>query len=103
MEMAKKMVKGERGSGEYSYEGVTKLAAFTPSKGYGEYKGMGWSFAVVQGTNEIYAPVWQLRNIILVHRADVIAVIAVLAILVARSIAPMVRGLPLPRRWRRAT
>ena len=63
MEMAKKMVKGEHGSGEYAYEGVTKLVSFVPSKGFGDYKGMGWSYVVVQGTNEIYAPIITLRNI----------------------------------------
>jgi methyl-accepting chemotaxis protein len=92
-ETAAKMVKGEHGVGEYTYEGVRKLTAFTGSKGYGDYKGLGWSYAVVQGTSEIYAPVTLLRNIVVSIVLLSILVIAVLAIVVARSIAnPMIRG-----------
>ena len=87
------MIKGGSGVGEYSYEGITKLNAFVPSKGYGDYKGMGWSYAVVEGTDEVYAPVYTLRNIIIVIVGISIALIALFAVLIARAIAkPMISG-----------
>jgi len=93
VEIAGKMVKGENGEGEYTYEGSNKLIAYAASKGYGDYKGMGWSYAVVQGTGEIYAPVTALRNIVFSIVLLSILIVAVLAIFIARSIAaPMIRG-----------
>ncbi|RII26577.1 MAG: hypothetical protein CXR31_09155 [Geobacter sp.] len=92
-EQAKKMVKGEKGEGEYTYEGINYLAAFEPSKGFGDYKGLGWSYVVAQGTNEIYAPVNTLRNIVFVIVIVAAILIALLAIFIARSIAnPMIKG-----------
>jgi methyl-accepting chemotaxis protein len=92
-ETAKKMVKGEHGTGEYTYEGHRFLTAYTPSKGFGDFKGLGWSLAVVQGTDEIYAPVNTLRNIVIAIVLIAIAVITVLALIIANSIAkPMVKG-----------
>lgn len=93
MEIAKKMVKGEHGVDEYVYEGVRKLTSYTPSKGFGDYKGLGWSYAAVQATHEIYAPVTTLRNIITAIVLVVVAVISILALTIARSLAnPMIRG-----------
>ncbi|GFE59384.1 methyl-accepting chemotaxis protein [Geobacter sp. AOG1] len=92
-ELAKKMVKGEKGEGEYVYEGINYLAAYEPSKGFGDYKGLGWSYVVAQGTNEIYAPVNTLRNIVIVIVLVAVIIIALLAIFIARSIAnPMIKG-----------
>jgi len=93
VETVKKMVKGEDGVGEYAYEGATKLTAYTASKGYGDYKGVGWSYAVVQGTSEIYAPVYTLRNMIIGIVLVSIVIISLLAVMIARKIAnPMIKG-----------
>jgi len=88
-----KMIKGEQGVGSYTYEGVEKLVAYVPSKGYGDFKGMGWSCATVEPEQDVFAPVHSLRNIVLVIVACAVLVVAVLAIIIARSIAnPMIRG-----------
>jgi len=93
VETVKKMVKGEDGVAEYTYEGTMKLASYTASKGYGDYKGLGWSYAVVQGTSEIYEPVYTLRNIVVGIVLLSALVIAILAVIIAKNIAsPMIKG-----------
>jgi methyl-accepting chemotaxis protein len=92
-ETTKKMIKGQRGGGEYSYEGTRKLIAYTPSKGFGDYKGIGWSCAVVQGTDEILAPVHLLRLVVIAVALISGVIIAILAILIARTMAkPLLQG-----------
>jgi methyl-accepting chemotaxis protein len=92
-EIARKMIKGEKGVGFYSYDGVAKLASYSPSKGFGDYKGLGWSCASTLPEKELYAPVYSLRNIVIVVIILAALVIAVLAIVIARSIAnPMIKG-----------
>ncbi|MBK5276867.1 MAG: methyl-accepting chemotaxis protein, partial [Desulfuromonadales bacterium] len=92
-EVAGKMVKGEKGIGHYTIGGVDKLAGFTPSKGDGHFKGMGWSCAMVINDSEINAPIYNLRNTILLIISISIFIISVLAVLIARSISvPMLRG-----------
>ena len=92
-EIAKKMTKGEEGVGHYSYEGVAKLVSYSPSKGFGDFKGVGWSCASVIPENELYAAVFTLRNIVFLVILIAALVIAVLAVLIARSIAnPMIKG-----------
>jgi len=92
-QIANKMIKGETGAGTYSYEGVQKLVAYLPSKGYGDYKGIGWSYAMVMSEKEIYAPIYTLRNMVLFILALAIVAIVFLALLVARKIAaPLVEG-----------
>ncbi|MCM2357080.1 MAG: methyl-accepting chemotaxis protein [Geobacteraceae bacterium] len=91
--IAGKMVKGETGVGSYTYEGVSKLVGYLPSKGFGDYKGIGWSIAVVKGASEVFAPVYTLRNVVIAVIVISVLIIAVLAVVVARSIAnPMIKG-----------
>jgi two-component system sensor kinase FixL len=46
-------------------EGKTELLAFARSKGYNDYEGLGWILTIEYRTAELFAPVVQLRNIIL--------------------------------------
>lgn len=91
--VAGRMTKGEKGTGAYTYEGVSKHVAFTPSRGYGEFKGLGWSFAAVVGDDELFAPIYNLRSILLVILAATALLMAVVALLIARRVAnPMLEG-----------
>ena len=91
--IAEKMTKGEHGLSRYSYEGVEKLTAYLPSKGSGEFKGLGWSCATVISEREINAPVYSLRNLLLLVIALAALVSAVLTVVLARSIvAPLLQG-----------
>jgi methyl-accepting chemotaxis protein len=92
-EIAKKMTKGENGVGTYSYEGVAKLVSYTHSKGFNDFKGIGWSCASTIPEKELYAAVYSLRNIVLLVIALAAIVIALLATVIARNIArPMIKG-----------
>jgi methyl-accepting chemotaxis protein len=93
VQLVGKMVKGQSGTGEYDYEGLSKLVAYVPSKGYGDYKGLGWSYAVVQGSDEILAPATLLRNVVIVLVLISIVVVSLLAIVIARGMArPLLNG-----------
>jgi methyl-accepting chemotaxis protein len=92
-EVGKKMIKGEEGIGHYTYEGVLKLVSYSPSKGFGDFKGVGWSCASTIPEKELYAPVHSLRNIVLAVILIAALVVAMLAVVIARSIAnPMIKG-----------
>jgi methyl-accepting chemotaxis protein len=91
--LAQKMIKGEKGMGRYTYEGVEKIATFIPSKGSGDFKGLGWSCGMVMADKEINAPIFNLRNTVLIVILLSAVIIAVLAVIIARSIAnPMLKG-----------
>jgi methyl-accepting chemotaxis protein len=92
-EIAGKMIKGETGSGHYVIDGIDQVAAYLPSKGDGDFKGMGWSAAMVMNDKEVNAPVYNLRNLVFLVISISVLIIAVLAVFIARSIsAPMIRG-----------
>jgi methyl-accepting chemotaxis protein len=92
-EIAKKMTKGEEGAGHYSYEGVSKLVSYSPSKGFNGFKGIGWSCASTIPEKELYASANSLRDIVLLVILAAAALIVALAVLIARSIAnPMIKG-----------
>jgi methyl-accepting chemotaxis protein len=56
VELEKKMVAGEKGVGNYTYNKVNKYMGYAP------VKGTGWSFAVVMNTDELLAELSSLRN-----------------------------------------
>jgi two-component system sensor kinase FixL len=64
-----KEIAGDRGylrkKGEDEKEGKTALLAFARSQGHNDYKGLGWILTIEYQTAELFAPVVQLRNIIL--------------------------------------
>jgi methyl-accepting chemotaxis protein len=88
-----RMTKGESGSVSYTYEGVHKAVSFIPSKGYGDFKGLGWSYAMTMADDEVLIPVNNLRKIIFALIAIAAAAIATISVFVARSISrPLVEG-----------
>ncbi|GEM_PF-936458 len=92
-EIAEKMIKGDKGHGRYNLDGIDKVTSYTPSKGSGDFKGLGWSCAMVMTDKEINAPVYNLRNMVLMLILVSVIVIAFLAVVIARSIAtPMIKG-----------
>ncbi|PKN16064.1 MAG: methyl-accepting chemotaxis protein [Deltaproteobacteria bacterium HGW-Deltaproteobacteria-23] len=92
-DIAIKMTKGESGVGGYTYEGVSKQVSYLPSKGFGDFKGIGWSGASVIPDKELYASVYKLRSIIFIVIVLAAMAISILAIVIARSIAnPMIKG-----------
>ncbi|MBN2594272.1 MAG: PAS domain S-box protein [Sedimentisphaerales bacterium] len=50
---------------EDQQEGKTELLAFARSRGYNDYEGLGWILTIEYRTAELFAPVVQLRNIML--------------------------------------
>jgi methyl-accepting chemotaxis protein len=56
VELEKKMVAGEKGVGNYTYNKVNKYMGYAP------VKGTGWSFAVVMNTDELLHELSSLRN-----------------------------------------
>src|SRR6185369_14343009 len=92
-EIAAKMIKGDKGVGVYTTDGTEKVAAFAPFKGSGDFKSLGWSCAMVMADKEVNAPIYGLRNLIILIIVLAVIIIAVLAIVIARAIAaPMIRG-----------
>jgi len=63
-----------------------KLLAHTHSKGYRDFKGLGWALVIEYETEEIFAPVAELRNNILIISFGV----TVLAILAGLSISRVI-------------
>ena len=91
--IAEKMAKGEKGRGHYSYEGVDKLVSFQPSKGAGEFKGLGWSAASVISYREVNASVYHLRDTVLLMILAAALAIALITMAIARNIVvPLMLG-----------
>lgn len=61
----KKVTAGETGSGEYTYEGIAKIAGHAPLNGYGEFKGLGWSIAITMKKDVLLKPVMIVTNYII--------------------------------------
>ncbi len=62
-DMISQMTEGRAGTASYEYEGITKVAAYAPSVGYGQYKGHGWSVGVTEPYSELFAPMNRLLTI----------------------------------------
>jgi signal transduction histidine kinase len=82
-EVVPDMVKGRSGTVSYTYDGVDKVAFYTPCKGYGDYKGHGWSLAVTKDYSELFQPMRRLLDIYLV----LFAVTSVVALIVSMKLA----------------
>ena len=70
-----------------------ELFAHTHSKGYRDYKGLGWILIVEHETEEIFAPVFKLRNTLIII-SGIITIIAVLiGLFLAKSITKPIQKL----------
>ncbi|GAG81410.1 unnamed protein product, partial [marine sediment metagenome] len=64
-----------------------ELFAHAHSKGYGDYKGLGWILIIELMTEEIFAPVAQLRTRILIITLAITAFAIVLGLFISKSIS----------------
>lgn len=84
--LAEKMLKGEPGTGRYTYEGVEKLVAYAP------VKSTGWVVALNAPTKEVYAQTRGIAGIMILVIAVVAVVVVIMAIIVGRQISrPLVK------------
>jgi methyl-accepting chemotaxis protein len=85
VEIEKKMVAGENGTGEYTYGGVSKYVAYAP------LKSTGWSLAVVIEKTEILSELNTLRKSILI--ASILLLVASIGfvILVSTNISKNIK------------
>lgn len=63
-----------------------ELFAYVPSKGYRDYRALGWILAIEYNTKEIFAPVAELKNIMLIVPV-VIAVALLIGLYISRNIS----------------
>ena len=84
-----------RKKAEDKQKGKTALLAFARSQGYNDYKGLGWILTIEYQTAELFAPVVQLRNIIL-STSLVLTILAVIpGILISNYISrPLLNSKP---------
>ncbi|GAF68386.1 unnamed protein product, partial [marine sediment metagenome] len=64
-----------------------ELFAYALSKGYKDYKGLGWILVVEHETEETFAPIIKLRNILLVISLAVTISAVLIGLFIARSIS----------------
>jgi len=64
---------------------VEKLFTHTHSKGYRDFKGLGWALVIEYETEEIFAPVAKLRNTILVISLAVTMLAILLGLFISRA------------------
>lgn len=84
-------IKSSRGHFLKSGEGE-ELFAYAFSKGYKDYKTLGWILAIEYQTEEIFAPVVELKKIMLIVPV-VIAVALLIGLYVSRNVSKPVRKL----------
>jgi signal transduction histidine kinase len=70
-----------------------ELFAYAYSKGYREYRPLGWILAVEYETKEIFAPVAELKNIMLIAPVTLTVVAVLIGMFVSRTISSPVRKL----------
>ncbi len=63
--IAREMISGKAGSGEYTYEGVSKLVGYTHLSGVRDFEGLGWSLAITLNRDIFIQPIQQFNMIIL--------------------------------------
>ncbi|HZJ57472.1 MAG TPA: methyl-accepting chemotaxis protein [Clostridia bacterium] len=64
-ETARKMIAGESGSGEYTYDGVEKLVGYAYLPGIGDFKGLGWSLAITLNRDIFMQPIKRFNLMVL--------------------------------------
>ncbi|ERI93074.1 methyl-accepting chemotaxis protein signaling domain protein [Clostridiales bacterium oral taxon 876 str. F0540] len=86
VEIEKKMVAGEAGTGEYVYDGVSKYVGYAP------VKGTEWSLAVVIAKNEVLSETASLKNSIIIIALVFIAVGIAFAQIISSKIVKGITG-----------
>ncbi len=80
------MIKGKSGFDRYTYEGVDKYVAYVSLDGWGKYEGKGWSVALTSPVDDFLAPVYDMRNYILLTGLVVVALALLLSYVLARQL-----------------
>ena len=70
-----------------------ELFAHAHSKGHGDYKGLGWTLIVEHKTEEIFAPVAKLKNILLIISFIVTTFAVLIGLFISRSISTPIKKL----------
>lgn len=63
-----------------------QLLAYAHSKGYRDFKGLGWTLVVIHDAKEVFAPVTKLRSLMLDYSASAILLATLLGLFISRSI-----------------
>jgi len=93
VKIAEKIAKGEEAFADVTVDGVDLEIQVVPSKGSGDFKGTGMSYAFAMADDEIYAPIANLRNTIILLLIATVIVMTILSVMIARKIAkPMIEG-----------
>lgn len=77
---------GEQGEGE-------ELFAYAYSKGYRDYKPLGWILAIEYETKEIFVPVAELKNIMLIVSITITMIAVLIGLFVSRTISKPIKKL----------
>lgn len=73
--------------------GRERLFSYAHSEGFHNYAGLGWSLVISHDTQEVFASVWVLRNILIGVFSILLLVIILLAYVLSRSISLPVKRL----------
>ena len=63
--IAREMLAGKSGSGEYTYEGINKLVGYTHLSGVRHFQGLGWSLAITLNRDIFIQPIRKFNMIVL--------------------------------------
>lgn len=74
-------------------EGGEKLFSYAKSKGFRDFKGLGWVLVMSHSTNEIFSPILELRNVLIGAISMVLLLIIILAFFVSESISRPIKRL----------
>ena len=93
VKMAESIAKGEEAFYDVTLDGVDLEIQLLPSKGDGDFKGTGMTYAFAMADDEIYAPITNLRNTVVFLLLATAVIMTLLSVMIARKIArPMIEG-----------
>ena len=85
------MIEGESGFARYIHEGIDKYVAYVPMNGWGKYAGKGWSVALTSPVDDFLAPVYNLRNFVLLMGLLAVALALLLSFALATQLVKPIR------------
>lgn len=75
-DIARDMISGNSGSGEYIYEDVPKLVGYYYLSGMGDFEGLGWSLAITLNRDVFIKPI-RYFNIILLSAGALLSILGI--------------------------
>ncbi len=79
--LEKKMIDGDSGTGEYTYDGASKFMAYTP------VKGTNWSLAITAPKKEVLKSISDIKLIIIIISVVFIAISVIITYIISNTIA----------------